>query len=98
MLLAALVASPVAALPALAQSMREDPRDIPYFERHHAEREAVLKQCQRYVRIARSPICINAERAGAGQLGRPWQPLPPEWRQYPYAPSPPQQRGTARGT
>lgn len=78
--LALLLAAPAA----LAQSMREDPRDIPYFERNHAERRSVLERCQRDVRLARTATCQNAERAGAGQLGRPlpkdW--LPPEWR-YP---------------
>lgn len=87
---AALLAALMVATPGLAQTMREDPRDIPYFERNPAEREAVLKQCHRDVRIARSPICTNAERAGSGQLGRPLQPLPPEW----YYPGQRRPRGT----
>lgn len=64
---------------AMGQSMRDDPRDIPYFERNHAERRAVLEQCQRDVRLARTATCQNAERAGAAQLGRPLPPLPPGW-------------------
>ena len=73
---------------AASPAMADDPRDIPYFERHHAERKAVLQQCQRDVRLAQSATCQNAERAGAAQLGRPLAPLPPEWR-FP---------GAARGT
>ena len=88
-----LLAALLAASPALAQTIREDPRDIPYFEKRPAEREAVLRQCHRDVRIARSPICQNAERAGAAQLGRPLQPLPPEWRYFPHP-----AKGPARGT
>jgi hypothetical protein len=96
----------VAASPVAAQSIQDDPRDIPYFETHHAERRAMLERCQRDVRLARMPVCQNAELAGAAQMGRPLPPLPPEWgyppswrrQSAPPAPLVPIVKGSARAT
>lgn len=88
----------LAASPAAAQTIREDPRDIPYFERHHAERNAVLRQCQTDVRLAQSATCQNAEAAGAGQLGKPLpRNFADQWR-YPRAVPLPPAKGPLRGT
>ena len=87
---ATLLAALVVAGPVLAHTWRADPGDIPNGAPPPAAGAAVLKQCHRDVRIARSPICTNAERAGSGQLGRPLPPLPPEW----YYPGQRRPRGT----
>ena len=84
---------------AQAQTVQQDPRDIPYFERNPAERRAVLRRCQSDVRIAASPICANAERAGSAQLGRPLPPPsqfpPPGYRRDDIRPI---GKGSLRGT
>ena len=70
-----LTAALIAATPAVAQ-------DVPWFEAHPAERRAVLEQCHDDHRLARRPVCANAEtaetRAYAKRLQRALnEPEPP---------------------
>lgn len=48
--------------------------DIPYFLNNPAIHEETLRRCHNDVRLAATPECENAERAGTRRIGRPLAP------------------------
>ena len=68
-LVLALVA--VGATPVLARPLREEVRDVPWFQARPGILDETLRRCHRDARLAATWECQNAEAAGASRMGRP---------------------------
>lgn len=71
--------------------------DIPYFLANPKVHEETLRRCHNDVRLAATPECENAERAGTRRIGRPLSPRTKQKK--PAIPPPvPLPKGPDRGT